>query len=168
MAHGRCASPEHYSSLCHTIISHSLWTGEHVAPCPSSHVSLSWQEPLSTNQPLPAAHLADRDGEDFEKSVLWEPCSIVVRCFRKRPVWPPGALWLNRGYQSLSSSLFQLISSAGERSRVLQKKKRERTRVKKRKQMTSSSWSSLRNSWPTCRHTFGYLRVLNAVTHIAV
>lgn len=44
---------------------------------------------------------------------------------------PPGALWLNWGHQRLSSSPFQLISSAGERSRVLQKKKRERTRVKK-------------------------------------
>jgi len=44
---------------------------------------------------------------------------------------PPGALWLNRVYQSLSSSPFQRISSAGERSRVLQKKREKERGLKK-------------------------------------
>lgn len=120
----------HHSSIQH-IISHSHWTGEQVGPC---HLAMS----LCPDKSLSAQtcpFLLRIWPTETEKTLgsrwLWEPCRIVVRCFQKRPVCPHGALWLNRGHQSLSSSPFQLISSAGERSRVLQKKKRERTRVKK-------------------------------------
>lgn len=109
----------------------------------------------------PSGHCFLTHREDFAVAAESE-----LRLIPVTGPFPFAALWPKWGHETLASFLHQLISSVGERRGAPEKKNNRELRIKRKNSDDLVSQSSLRNSRPTCRHTFGCLCVLNEVTYI--